>query len=236
MEAKEQTSENVTLKGEPSAPLAPPTPATFNAEAMSKVLVNAYMNIAAASAKARPLKDAYIARMQKDAGYEIAPLPKDSPLTKPQIEEREKKASARLAEIGSGERTPKGIAVDIEAGLIRLIETKPDQALVDAMTKLDGAVKDFNSTLADATRPLLVAMPTKSKNPNMPSDGATKKRTPSKGFVTPEEWAGVSATERAQYNMSYDGSAITLDDVNGEKHVCRSIKALKRHEAGEGHK
>lgn len=220
MNSTTHKTENVNLSKEGQGAASTPTPATFNAEAMSKVLVNAYMNIAAASAKARPLKDAWVKEMQKTAGYEPAEgvtMLKD--------------VSGTLSGV-THDGTFFNVKAALAAGHLKPLETKPSQALVDAMSKVDGAVKDFNTTLADATRPLLVAMPSKSKNPNMPSGT----RTASKGFVTAEEWATVSAEERAQYNMSFDGTAITLDDVNGEKHVCRSIKALKRHEAGEGHK
>lgn len=201
-----------------------PSPTTFNAAAMADVMVKAYENIAKASAKAMPLQKAYIARMQQAAGYELVPDLK---------KEVQGAASNALKMIADGELTPKGITRAVDAGLIRLVETKPDQALVDAITRFDGAVKEFKVTVDQAIRPLMVGIPTKKGNVNMPGE---RKRTPSKGYVSADEWAQVSAEERAQYHMTYDEIGITLTDINGEEHYCKAFGALKRHEQGEGHK
>ena len=199
------------------------TPAPFNASAMSDVMVKAYDNIVKASAKAQPLQKAYIARMQMASGYELVPDLK---------KENQGAAATALKMIADGELTSKGISRAVEAHLIRLVETKPDQALIDAIGKFDGAVKEFNTTVQQAIRPLMVAVPTKKGNVNMPGE---RKRLPSKGYISADEWASISAEERAQFHMTYDEIGITLLDINGEEHYCKAFGALKRHENGEGH-
>jgi hypothetical protein len=225
MNSETQSPQTEVQKGVQGTAAIAAIPTPFNASAMSDVMVKAYDNVVKASAKAQPLQKAYIARMQMAAGYEMVPDLK---------KEDQGAAATALKMIHDGELTAKGITRATDAGLIRLVETKPDQALVDAIAKFDGALKELQTTVIQAVRPLMVAVPTKKGNVNVPA--GERKRKPSKGFISAEEWASISDAEKVQYSMTYDEIGITLSDVNGDEHYCKAIGALQRHEQGEGHK
>jgi hypothetical protein len=219
-----ETSENIQKDGQGTASIGVPTPTTFKVDA-AKVLVDAYMNIVAASAKATPLHKAYVARMQEASGYEVVPDLKA---------DLAKSAGVALKMIAEGELTKKGIERAVTNGLIRLVDVKPDAALLKAAAALSGAVADFNTVVKDITLPLLITTPKGKKNVNMPAGERT--RTASKGFISIDEWNSIPSAEKVQYSMVYDEVGITLNDINGNEHYCKAFGALKRHENGEGHK
>lgn len=200
----------------------PSTQAPPSHEVYASMLMNGYKAIVKASAKAQPLQKAFITEMQKTAGYEAS-----------QGVTILKDVQGNVSGVTDSNGTFYNVKGALAGNLLTAKKAEPSQALKDAIAAVDAAVKEFNKTSADAIRPLLVGVPKKGKNVNMPSNGM---RTPSKGYISQEEWDSISDEEKTEFEMTYDGTAITLLDVNGEEHVCKSFGALKRHESGEGHK
>jgi len=54
--------------------------------------------------------------------------------------------------------------------------------------------------------------------------------------ITKTEWMEIPQTEKKRYKMEYKEGIITLIDIFGNTHRCKTIKTLIRHERGEGHK
>ena len=209
----------------PTAPLAQP------AEVYSGMIQASYGNVVKASQIATPLQKAFIAEMQKTAGYSV-----DTSFARI-VKDVQGNVSGIVTISNDDPKIPEGTFYNVKAalaaGYLKPVKAEPSQQLVSAIKALDGAIKQFNEDCRNALLPLMVGVPKKGKNVNMPTGSGV--RTPSKGFVSDEEWLAISDAEKEEFAMSYDGTAITLLDGNSEKHVCRSITALKRHENGEGH-
>jgi hypothetical protein len=192
-----------------------------NVDAYVSMIVDGYKNVAKASIKAIPLQKAYMVRMQEKGDY--------SPSEGVTILKDVKGTTSGV----TFEGTFYNVKAAVAAGYLVAEKAVPPQELLDAIKALDGSVKDFQKVVSDALLPLRVGVPKGKKNVNMPSNGSI--RTPSKGFISDEEWTSISSEEKATYDMSFDGTGITLVDLNGEEHYTKSISALKRHENGEGH-
>jgi type IV secretory pathway VirB4 component len=54
--------------------------------------------------------------------------------------------------------------------------------------------------------------------------------------ITKKEWMEIPQPEKKRYKMEYNDGVITLIDIFGNTHRCKTIKTLTRHERGEGHK
>ena len=190
-------------------------------EAYTSIIVNGYKNVAKASQKAIPLQKAYMVAMQTKGGYEAAEgvtILKD--------------VNGVVSGVMKAD-TFYNVKNGLAQGFLIPVKATPPIELIEAIKTLDGSTKEFLKVVADALLPLRVGVPKSKKNVNMPSNGSV--RTPSKGFISDEEWAGISSEEKSTYDMTFDGTGITLIDLNGEEHYTKSISALKRHENGEGH-
>ncbi len=193
-----------------------------NVDAYVSMLVDGYKNVAKASLKAIPLQRAYMVRMQEKGDYKPA-----SGVT------ILKDVNGNMSGVTDSNGTFYNVKGAVTAGLLIAEKAIPPNELLEAIKAFDGSVKDFQKVVSDALLPLRVGVPKGKKNVNMPT--GTGVRTPSKGFVSDEEWLAISASEKAEFNMRFVGGAIVLDDIYGEEHTCKSVSALKRHENGEGH-
>lgn len=64
----------------------------------------------------------------------------------------------------------------------------------------------------------------------------TVARSKNSDTITKKQWSEIPQTEKKRYKMEYNDGIVTLIDASGNKHVCKTIRTLTRHERGEGHK
>ena len=64
----------------------------------------------------------------------------------------------------------------------------------------------------------------------------TVARSKNSDTITKKQWSEIPQTEKKRYKMEYNEGVITLIDIFGNSHRCKTIKTLIRHERGEGHK
>ena len=164
-------------------------------------------NIAHLYSIAHPLKDAYIADMQKDSGY-------NSLTASPEF----------MSMIDSGEVTSKGIAAAINAGKIEKISTTPSAELTAAIESLNTAKQSFLTLVNEVLLPFnceVASKRTRSSNgtPSSVKASQNKKNSVEASIKSIDSGAVVTFDEGRRFDVTLTNGKHFTYDIFGQSYL-----------------
>ena len=164
-------------------------------------------NIAHLYSIAHPLKDAYIADMQKDSGY-------NSLTASPEF----------MSMIDSGEVTSKGIAAAINAGKIEKISTTPSAELTAAIESLNTAKQSFLTLVNEVLLPFnceVASKRTRSSNgtPSSVKASQNKKNSVEASIKSIDSGAVVTFDDGRRFDVTLTNGKHFTYDIFGQSYL-----------------